>query len=53
MATKVAKLCNIKNQLLYIIYKKLKDVSGRLELVKSFSNGIKVYIDYAIHQMPY
>ena len=47
MATKAAKLCNIKNQSFYKSVTRLKDVSGRLELVKSFSNGIKVYIDYA------
>ena len=27
--------------------KKIKDVSGRLELVKNYPNGIKVFIDYA------
>ena len=27
--------------------KKIKDVNGRLELVKTFSNNVKVYVDFA------
>ena len=28
-------------------HEKRKDVNGRLELVKKYSNGIKIFIDYA------
>ena len=29
------------------MYKKLKDIDGRLELVRTFKNNIKVFVDYA------
>jgi UDP-N-acetylmuramyl tripeptide synthase len=44
---KPAKLCNLKKEKIYKSLKKIKDVSGRLELVRKFSNNIKVFIDYA------
>ena len=47
MAIKALKLSGFKHKMIYRTIKKLKDVDGRLELVKRFQNGIKVYIDYA------
>ena len=47
MAIIAVKLCGIKDKLIYKNIKKVRDVSGRLELVKNYPNGIKVFIDYA------
>ena len=46
MAIKATKLCGLRDKLIFKIIKKIKDVSGRLELVKSYPN-IHIYIDYA------
>ena len=47
MAIEAAKLCGLKKKFIFKSIKKLKDVNGRLELVKNFSNESKVFIDYA------
>ena len=47
MAIKAVKLCGLKEKLAYRSIKKVKDVDGRHELVKKYSNGVKVFIDYA------
>jgi len=47
MAIKALKLCGLRNELIYGSIKKLKDVNGRLELVKVYKNNVKVYVDYA------
>ena len=47
MAFQAAKLCGLKEQFIFKSLKKIKDVNGRLELVKTFKNNIKVFIDYA------
>ena len=47
MAIKAAKLCGLKNKKIYKSIKKIKDVNGRLELVKKYANNIKVFVDYA------
>jgi MurE/MurF fusion protein len=47
MAIAAAKLCGLKDKKIYNSLKKIKDVNGRLELVRTFSNNIKVFIDYA------
>ena len=47
MAIQALKLCGFKDKLIYRTIKKIKDVNGRLELVKSYRNGTKVFIDYA------
>ena len=47
MAAIAAKMCNVKETKIFSSFKNLKDVDGRLELVKVFSNNIKVYIDFA------
>ena len=47
MTVKALKKCGIKSDLIYSSIKKLKDVSGRFELVRKFTNNIKVFVDYA------
>ena len=47
MAIKALNLCGFKEKQIYKTIKKIKDVNGRLELVKSYQNGIKIFIDYA------
>ena len=47
MAVKALKLCGLKEKLIYNSIKKIKDVNGRLELVRKFPKDIKVFIDYA------
>ena len=47
MAILVAKLCNLNNSKIVKALNNIKNVNGRLELVKTFSNNVKVFIDYA------
>ena len=47
MAIAATKFCNLKDKKIFKSLKKIKDVDGRLELVKIFPNNIKVFIDYA------
>ncbi len=47
MAILVAKLCNLNNSKIIKALNNIKNVNGRLELVKTFSNNVKVFIDYA------
>ena len=47
MAIAAAKLCNISEKRIFKTLKKIKDVNGRIELVKTFSKNIKVYVDFA------
>jgi MurE/MurF fusion protein len=47
MAVAAAKLCSIRDRKIFKSLKNIKDVNGRLELVKIFPNNIKVFIDYA------
>ena len=47
MAIIAAKLCNLKEKKIFNSLKKIRDVNGRMELVKTFSNNIKVYVDFA------
>ena len=47
MAIAAAKLCNIKEKKIFDSINKIKDISGRLELVRTFSNNVKVYVDFA------
>ena len=47
MAIKATKLCGLKEKLIYKSIKKIKDVDGRLELVRKYPNGVKVFVDYA------
>ena len=47
MAILAAKICGLKDLLIYRKIKKINDVNGRLELVKKFPNKVKVFLDYA------
>ena len=47
MAVEAAKLCGLKEKLIFKNLNKLRDVNGRLELVKRYPNDVKVFIDYA------
>jgi murE/murF fusion protein len=47
MAVIASKLCNLNEKKIFKSIKKIKNVDGRLELVRRFSNNIKVFIDYA------
>ncbi|MBD1147004.1 UDP-N-acetylmuramoyl-L-alanyl-D-glutamate--2,6-diaminopimelate ligase [Pelagibacterales bacterium SAG-MED28] len=47
MAIEAAKLCGLNKQKIFGSLKKLKDVNGRLELIKKYPNDVKVFIDYA------
>ena len=47
MGILAAKICGLKDHLIYGKIKKINDVNGRLELVKKFPNKIKVFLDYA------
>ena len=47
MAIKATKLCGLKEKLAYKAIKRIKDVNGRIELVKKYPNNIKVFVDYA------
>ena len=46
MAVLAAKTCGLKENLIYRVINKLKDVSGRQE-IREISNNIKVFVDYA------
>ncbi len=47
MAIEAAKLCGLKEHFIFKKLNKLKDVDGRLELVRKYSNGVKVFVDFA------
>ena len=47
MAIAATRLCGLKESTIYKSLEKIKDVNGRLELSRRFSNNIKVFIDYA------
>ena len=47
MAVEAAKQCNLKEKKIFKSLKKIKDINGRLELIKTFSNNIKVFVDFA------
>ena len=47
MAFAAAKLCGIKEENIFSSIKKLKGVNGRLELIKTFNNNVKIFIDFA------
>ena len=47
MAILAARLCNIKNDKINNVLQKLKNVDGRLELIKRYPSNIKIFIDYA------
>ena len=47
MAISAAKLCNLSEKKIFKSLHKIKDVNGRLELVKTFPNNVKVFVDFA------
>ena len=47
MAIIAARICGLKEKSIYKVIKKIRDVNGRLELVKRFSDSINVFVDYA------
>ena len=47
MAVAAAKICKLKEIKIFNSLTKLKDVEGRMELVRIFPNNIKVYVDLA------
>ena len=47
MALKAVKICYFKEKLIYKTIKKIREVNGRLELIKKYPNNIKIFVDYA------
>ncbi len=47
MAIRSLKLLGLKNKKIFKTIKKLKNVNGRLECVRSYPNNVKVFVDYA------
>ncbi len=47
MAVEAAKKCNLKEKTIFRSLKKIKDINGRLELIKTFSKNIRVFVDFA------
>ena len=47
MAILAANLCGINDLRINKVLKNLKNISGRLELIKTYPNNIKVLVDYA------
>ena len=47
MAILAAKLCGLKEQKIFKVLEKIKDTNGRLELVRTFPNNIKIFVDFA------
>ena len=47
MAIIAAKLCNLKEEKIFNKLNKIKDIDGRLELVRVFPNNVKLYVDFA------
>ena len=47
MAILAAKICGLKISKINNALRKIKNVTGRLELIKKFPNNVRVFIDYA------
>ncbi len=47
MAVEASRRCGLNYKKIFKSLKRIKDVNGRLELVRTFPNNVKVYIDYA------
>ncbi len=47
MAVLAAKLCGLSKKKIYLSIDKIKNVNGRMELVRKLKNNIQVFIDYA------
>ncbi len=47
MAIAAAKISKLKSEKIYKSLFKIRDVNGRLELIKTFHNNIRVFVDFA------
>ena len=47
MAVAAAKLCNLKEKKIFRFFKKIKRCKWRLELIRTISNNIKAFVDFA------
>jgi len=47
MAVIAARLCDLDDNKINKALKKIKNVEGRLDLIKKYSNNIRVFVDYA------
>ena len=47
MAIAAARICNVSDIKIFKSLRKIKDVNGRLELVRIFPNNIRVFVDFA------
>ena len=47
MAAQASRICGIKNKDIIKSLNQIKNVEGRLDLVKRYPNNVKVFIDYA------
>ena len=47
MAINAARLCNLKKIKIIKALRNIKNVNGRLELIKTYHNNIRVFVDYA------
>ncbi len=47
MAIASAKLCNLKEKKIFNSLDKIKNVNGRLELIRIFPNNVKTFVDFA------
>ncbi len=47
MAIEAAKLNGLRENKIFSSLKNIKDVNGRLELIRTFSNKVKVFVDFA------
>ena len=47
MAALAARLCNLDDGKIKSAFKKIKNVEGRLDLIKRYPNNIRIFIDYA------
>ena len=47
MAVEASRICGLHYKKIFKSLKRIKDINGRLELVRTFPNNVQVYIDYA------
>ena len=47
MAIAAARLCKLKEKKIYNSLHKIKKIEGRLELIKTYPNNSKVFVDFA------
>jgi MurE/MurF fusion protein len=47
MAVSATRLCGLKDNFFFKSLEKIKDIHGRMELVRKFQNNVTVFVDYA------